>query len=370
MTGLAAADFPISEDGAPPGHHGVCRGRVPAGGRDRPRSQLQHGRQGQPARRRQVGGANASSARCGQTDQVMVVAIGGETDDRRAAVDRSRRGAGGDRSSRRLGHDAAVRRGARRARRDPAGARTPRAGPAVGRHRSIQRHDGRGSGRSARDDTTCSSIRWRVGARAAGVRRARGGDRRPLVFRARAARWSPTMTAIASELRFQYLLGLCAVAGACGGAGVARDRRRSRSPGRSRAGARRILQALDAVAWSRVVSDRRSSVSRNRRTLEPETADGLEREPHSKVQQPPFQRRVALAAGDEVGHHRADRARSACSARIISPVNAGRKKPALSRAARASSGDGFVAHPRMRRRARRSPAASASPIHLPDASAK
>ena len=59
-----------------------------------------------------------------------------------------------------------------------------------------------------------------------------------------------------------------------------------------------LLEAaiVPPFARSRAVAGRRVRFERP-----PREAD------FERLQQPPFQRRVALAAGDEVGHHRADR---------------------------------------------------------------
>ncbi len=177
------ADFAVSEDGTRQAITAFAAGEFPlavAIGLDRSFSMAdKRTALASPSRRRAP-----SSARCGQTDQVMVVAIGGEIEvasplstDRAAALAAiDRLDAWGTTPL----YDAALVG----ARRDSVRPRTPRAGAAVGRHRSIQRHGGRGSGRSGAA-TRRADLSDRARARAAaGVRRARCGDRRPVVPRA------------------------------------------------------------------------------------------------------------------------------------------------------------------------------------------
>ena len=368
MTGLTAADFGVAEDGTPQPITAFAAGEFPLAVAIGARSQLQHGRQrnrlavAKSAARTFVGALRPDGPGHGARDRRR-------DRDRRAAVAGSRGGARRARSARRLGHDAAVRRRARRRStrfRPPGdGARwcCCRTAPiATATRAAADLVD-----QARRRDVLIYPVA--IGARAAaGVRGAGGGDRRPVVPRARAARSASTMDDDRARAAVSVPARLRAGARRVDGCRVARDRRDSRSPaGRPRSRARRDTSGADVRMVRRQPLARRS---RGPLLAPSHCGRALQREaPLERSSSRHFSAAIGLTPGDEIGHHVADRRRSVAARESAGPVNAGRKNPALSRAARASSGRLRRARATRRPRAS-SPAASASADPLPDASAK
>ena len=243
VTGLAASNFAVSEDGTRQAITAFAAGEFPlavAIGLDRSFSMADKSNRlgiAKSAARTFVGALR-------QTDQVMVVAIGGEievasplTTDHAAvlaAIDRL-----------------------------DAWGTTPLYDAALAALDAIQSARGRralvllSDGTDRYSDTAAADLVDQARRRDVLIYPIALGRARPPVFAELAAATggrsfhtpeprdlAPAMTAIARELRFQYLLGYVPVGRRADAAGMARDRRVSRSPRRSRSRARGILQAL------------------------------------------------------------------------------------------------------------------------------